>query len=177
MGRIKVLKYKMAREYLKIVYYIFLGAFAAVAVLMIVSIFPVAGNYKIMIVRSGSMEPAIRTGSVVFVKSAEKYRIGDIITFNATNKKGTTITHRIAEMRVETGNPIYITKGDANNSPDSREIRPREIIGKVLLDIPYIGYVVAVVQKPTGFMLIIIPAAIIIFDEARKIIKQIRKTG
>jgi signal peptidase len=84
-------------------------------------------------------------------------------------------THRIQEMRVVGGEPVYITKGDANNAPDVREVQKKDVIGKVLFDIPYAGFAVASAKKPLGFaIIIIVPALIIIFDEIRKIIKEVK---
>ena len=72
--------------------------------------------------------------------------------------------------------PRYITKGDANNAPDQEEITKREIIGKVLFSVPYLGYAVDFAKKPLGFsLIIIIPASIIIFDEIKKIFGEIKK--
>ena len=160
----------------KTIYYVFLGAIAVIAVLLIVSMLPITGNYKILTVLSGSMEPGIHTGSVVVVKPSAHYKIGDIITFGEMSKTKTPTTHRIHDIKVVGSQPVYITKGDANNAPDQREVSKREIIGKVLIDIPYLGYVVSFAQKPVGFALIIIvPAGLIIFDEARKIYAEVKK--
>src|SRR3989344_7818777 len=99
-------------------YYIFFGALILVALIVVISAFPIQGNIKIKVVESGSMEPAIKTGSVALIRPASSYKIGDIITFegNFKNAKGQKVptTHRIVEMRAERGNPIYITKGDAH---------------------------------------------------------------
>jgi len=155
---------------LKTIYYVFLGAIALIALLLIVSIFPITGNYKILSVLSGSMEPTVKTGSVVIVKPSADYEIGDIITFGQITKTKVPITHRVHDIKVQNGEPVYITKGDANNAPDTREVRKSEIIGKVLFDAPYMGYALDTARKPYGFMaLIILPAAIIIYDEGRKI--------
>ena len=157
------------------VYYIFLTFIAAIAILLIVSAFPITGNFKVLTVLSGSMTPDIKMGSVVVVKPSQDYKIGDIITFGEISKTKTPTTHRIYEMKVVGGQPIYITKGDANNAPDQREIAGKDIVGKVLFDIPYAGYAVDTAKKPFGFMLIIVvPAVIIIYDEARKIFKEIK---
>lgn len=108
------------------------------------------------------------------VKPVDSYKIGDVITFASKTQNKIPITHRIVEMRVDTGNPVYITKGDANEEADTREIKQSEIIGRVLIDVPYLGYAVATAQTPWGFaILIIIPASLIIFDESKKIWKQI----
>ena len=159
----------------KIIYYIFLAFIGVIALLLIVSVFPITGNYKLMIVQSGSMAPAIKMGSVVVVKPADDYKIGDVITFQP-GRNNEPITHRIYDIRVVNGEPRYITKGDANNAPDQREISKREILGKVLFSVPYIGFAVDFAKKPLGFMLIIIvPAALIIFDEAKKIYAEVKK--
>jgi len=147
----------------------------AVALLLIVSVFPITGNYKLMIVQSGSMEPAIKMGSIVVVKPASEYKVGDIITFGPVTKTKAPTSHRIYDIKVVDGNPVYITKGDANNAPDQREITKREIIGKVLFDVPYLGFAVEFAKKPLGFaLIIIIPAAIIIFDEIKNIFQEMK---
>lgn len=129
-----------------------------------------------MVVQSGSMTPAIKMGSVVMVKPVNDYKIGDVITFGPYNKTKAPTTHRIYDIKVEGSQPVYITKGDANNAPDDREITKKDIIGKVLFSIPYLGYAVAFAKKPLGFALIIIvPAAIIILDEVKNIYGEIKK--
>ena len=160
----------------KIIYYIFIGAIVLVAVLLVWSALPIKNGPKVMIVQSGSMEPAIKTGSVVIVKSVSDYKVGDVITFGPYSKTKTPTTHRIYETKVVGGEPVYTTKGDANNAPDTRTIAKRDIIGKVLLDVPYVGYAVAAAKTPAGFTaIIIIPAAIIVYDEVRKILGEIKK--
>lgn len=159
---------------------IFFGALIFVALVVVLSAFPIKGNIQIKVVESGSMEPAIKTGSVALIKPASLYKIGDIVTFegNFKNAKGQKVptTHRIIEMKVEQGNPIYITKGDANEEADTKEIPQNKIIGKVYLSIPYLGYAIEAARKPYGFMaLIIIPAAIVIWDQIGKILREIKK--
>jgi len=68
-------------EIFKTIYYIFIAFISIIALLLIISIFPVTGNIKFMIVQSGSMQPAIKMGSVVMVKPVADYKIGDVITF------------------------------------------------------------------------------------------------
>ena len=172
---------KMTKKILKIGYYVCLTFLGIITVLLLMSVLPITGNFKLKIVLSGSMEPIIKTGSIVVVKPLSTssgqadYKIGDIITFQtAINKE--LITHRIYDIKVVGNEPRYITKGDANNAPDQREIIQREIIGKLLFSLPYLGYVVDFAQKPLGFSLIIIlPAIAIVSDEVKKIWKEIIK--
>lgn len=164
----------MKNKFLSIVYYLFLCLLGVIALTVVISALPITGGIKIMAVLSGSMEPAIHTGSVVIVRPHISYHIGDVITFKGTGSKNISITHRIAEMRVDRGAPSYVTKGDANNAPDLRVISQKEVIGSVMLSVPYLGYAVETARRPYGFAaLIAIPALLIIFDQAGKIKKEI----
>lgn len=167
---------RMIKLFSKIAYYAVFAALIVLALLVIISAFSITGSYKLFVVQSGSMEPAIKTGAVVVVKPAEEYQIGEIITFGLVSKTRAPTTHRIHDIRIQGGVPIYITKGDTNNAPDPREIRDRDIIGRVVLDVPYVGYAVATARKPYGFAaLIIVPAAIIIFDQSKNIYSELKR--
>jgi signal peptidase len=161
---------------LKTIYFIFGTFIAIIGVLLVVSSLPVTGNYKVMVVQSGSMEPAIKTGGIVLVKPIAEYKVGDVISFlNGKNRKQ-SITHRIAEIKEDKGRQVYVTKGDANEERDPEEILKRSITGKVLFTVPYLGYAINAAKKPFGFIAIIaIPAFIIIFDEAKKIKNEVTK--
>jgi len=155
----------------KITYYIFLVFIVLIAVLLLFSMFPITGNYKVLIVQSGSMEPTIHTGSVVITKPAITYQVGDIITYGIISKTQTPTTHRIHAIE----NGKFVTKGDANNAPDMSSVPANRIIGKVLFSVPYAGYVVDFARQPLGFILIIgLPALMLISDEIKKIIKQVK---
>lgn len=146
----------------------------SVVLLVVVSFLPIPGNYKLLIVESGSMEPAIHTGSVVIVKPAESYQAKDIVTF-ADKGKGKTTTHRIVDMEVAAGITYFITKGDANNAEDTNRVSESKVVGKVLTSIPYVGFILAFAKTTLGFiLLVIVPCAIIIFEETGKIFKEMK---
>jgi signal peptidase I len=166
----------MIKKFIKFIYNIFVVCLGTIALLLIFSIFPISGNIKVLTVLSGSMEPAIHTGSVVVVRPAAHYVAGDIVTFGPNTKTQIPTTHRIVETRVQEGQMVFKTRGDANNGEDMKEILASDIVGKVYLSVPYAGYVVDLVRKPIGLILIIIlPSAFIIYDEVKKIIKEIKK--
>lgn len=147
-----------------------------VALLLIVSSFPIPGNYKIYIVESGSMAPTIPTGSVIAVKPDADYKIGEVITFGPMSVKKVPTTHRIQDIRVQAGEPIYITKGDANNAPDAKDTLKKDIIGKVVFHLPYAGYLIVAAKTPLGFLVfIIIPALFVLWDEVVNIWNEIKK--
>ena len=146
-----------------------------IGILVVFSFIPFPGNYKIFTVQSGSMEPTIKTGSLIFVKPISEYSVGDIVTRRTTDPK-ITITHRIFSKTDVNGQTAFETKGDANNAPDGEKFTKEGIIGKVLLAIPLLGFPVSFAKTTQGLILIvIIPAVIIIYDEMQKIKEEIRR--
>jgi signal peptidase len=161
----------MLRKIFKIIINLVVVALLMIGLLSIVSISKI-GDFRLFIVQSGSMEPAIKVGSLIFTKSNSEYEEGDIVTRKIEDEKE-TITHRIVE-KLENGN--FITKGDANNTEDKEEVQKEDIVGKTYLIVPYLGYPVAYAQTSQGFIfLIVIPATIFIYEELRKIKKEIAK--
>lgn len=161
---------------MKILSYIFSAFLVIVILSLLVSLLPIPGNAKFLVVLSGSMEPSIKTGSVIIVKSAKTYNIGDIITFGEMKNGKVPITHRVVDIRVDKGNPIYFTKGDANEDIDQKQVSHREVLGKTLFAIPYLGYVAETVKKPYGFFILVaVPALIVVWGEVEKIVKEVKR--
>ena len=106
--------------------------------ILAVTVLPLAFGFKTYIVQSGSMEPEIPTGSLVYVDTnvdTASLAVGDVIAFDHGK---IDITHRIAEIDPGTGE--FITKGDANGSNDPDSVAPSQVIGKTVLAIPSLGY-------------------------------------
>ena len=158
------------------VYYLALLVMGAAAALLLVSYFPAAGNIKVLTVLSGSMEPKIHTGSLVVIKPEPHYRTGDVVTFGAISKTETPTTHRIIKTETQNGREVFTTRGDANNADDMKQITAGDIDGKALFSIPWAGYAVSAAKKPAGFfLLVIVPAVIVVYDELQKIGREIIK--
>lgn len=90
-------------------------------------------------VLTGSMNPEIEAGDVVLIDRTVHADLskGDIIQFR---RNGHTVVHRIVEMtQTEDGRTAFITKGDANNAPDSGQVLPDQVIGRYLFRIPKLG--------------------------------------
>lgn len=163
----------MVKALSTIFYTLFIGFIVAVAGLLVASMLPIPGNIEIKIVKSGSMEPSIPTGSIVVVKPQEVYRVGDVITFGEDTKTQIPTTHRIMEVAV---GPSYITKGDANEENDPNPVVNRDVIGKVIFHAPSVGYVLDFAKQPIGFVLLVaIPAAFVILEEIVTIVRETRK--
>jgi signal peptidase len=153
---------------------------AAVAGTFALSALSVPGGVKVFTVQSGSMEPEIKTGSVVVVKPANNYEEGEIVTFrakdSAPNSKTGTITHRINEVIEKDGEIVFKTKGDANSSPDTDTVKKANVIGREILSVPYLGYPVTFAKTELGFIfLVIVPATVIIYSELLNIKREAKR--
>jgi len=156
----------------KISYWVALGFLLVVLVFVLFPLLPIDNNYSLKMVLSGSMSPAIKTGSVVAVKPASSYSVGDVITFKKGQGEENILTHRIIGQ-TEQG---FITQGDANNVADTNQVRKEAILGKVVLAVPYAAYVANFACSKFGLiLLILIPALLIIGSEARKIFQEVQK--
>lgn len=99
-----------------------LGIVAALALAVaVVSVGPRFLPYQVLPVLTGSMEPAIPTGSVAVMipVRAEELAVGDVITFHHPNDPRSYVTHRIAAIEDDAGTRTLVTKGDANALPDA----------------------------------------------------------
>lgn len=160
-------------------YVVVILSLMAIALFSAMSVLGLPQNFRAFVVQSGSMEPAVKTGSLIFVKPFPEYRLGDIVTFKSgpdvdiKNPRG-TITHRLVEIKKDGDLLFYVTKGDANDTPDA-EVRPSDyVIGKVVFSVPYIGFPVGYAKTQNGFiLLVVIPATIIIYSELINIKKSI----
>lgn len=98
------------------------------------------------VVLSGSMEPEIKTGSVVFVNQNVKFaelKQGDVITFKTGDVMVTHRVHEIIDGKI-------ITKGDANNAPDGGYVTAATLVGKNVRTAPKLGYLVNFLQSLQG---------------------------
>jgi signal peptidase len=91
-------------------------------------------KYNAYLVHTGSMEKTIPTGSIVFVEE-HKYHVGQVITFRVN---GMIVTHRLMAI---SPNGTITTKGDSNPTADPWHPPVSNIIGGVVLALPFIGRV------------------------------------
>ena len=129
----------------------------ALAILMFVPNFI---GYKGFAVISGSMEPKIPVGSIVYAKEAafSDLEVGDVISYKINND--TMVTHRI--YSIDEKKQTVATKGDANEKVDTAEVKSNQIVGKVAMSIPLIGYITIYAKTPIGIIAICAIAAILI---------------
>lgn len=130
---------------------------------------------------SPSMVPTINVLDVIVtmrVNNPGDLEKGDIITFNSTDYRytGVLVTHRIVDIeKTSSGDYLFTTKGDNNNTQDSSRISFNEIYGRVLFRIPKIGYIQYYLSSILGWVaIIIVPAVMIIGYDIYKLVKTLK---
>ena len=107
-------------------------------------------GYQMYTVLSGSMEPAIPTGSLVYIQGMEPQNVvdGDVIALYGGHDSNAIITHRVVKNRVVMGE--FITKGDANEKEDMNPIPYSNFLGRVELSVPVVGELAQVLTSTKG---------------------------
>ena len=143
-----------------------------------------APMFNAYVVLSGSMLPTIKIKDVVVTKKIpeERLAVGDIITFISPDSRfgGISITHRIIDKIYDEKQGIYTyrTQGDNNNVADSVPVANSNILGKVILKIPKLGYIQDILSSKAGLIIVVlIPCLAILSYDIMKIFRNIgRKT-
>lgn len=150
------------------VFRIIYNFFAIVIVLffLFTSVVAVSGA-KVYSVATGSMEPEIPNGSVVFIRPRAEYQVGDVITAFLEGEQ--TYTHRI--VRID-GEQIF-TKGDANISVDPTPTRQSRIVGKVVFHLPLLGFLSQKISVPA--LIIAFAVVLVVLIAVRFIVAQKQK--
>lgn len=124
-------------------------------------------GWKALAIPTGSMRPNILPGSLVLVHRVpdSTLKVGDVITYANPMKQSDTISHRIIKIYSIDGKiPSYITKGDANPSPD-QPVVAGQVEGKVVWHAKYIGNLILYSKDPIVILPIVYLAAVLIMIE------------
>jgi signal peptidase len=103
------------------------------------------------VVAGGSMEPAIHLGSVVLetpVPVAD-LAVGDVVSL-VTGPSRNVFTHRITRVMTRDGAEWIATQGDANASPDPSIVPASDVVGRVSVVVPGLGYLVQMLDSLAG---------------------------
>jgi signal peptidase I len=109
-------------------------------------------GYEVYHVVSGSMEPEIPVGSVIYVEPVDAAQIeaGEIIAFQSGDS---VITHRVVKNQVVEGS--FVTKGDANDQEDVNSVPYAYLIGRVAYHLPVLGELMGVLSSTVGKLYVI----------------------
>ena len=104
-------------------------------------------GYQEYTIISGSMEPKLPVGSLVFVKHVNPHdlRVKDIIAYESGDA---VVTHRIISLDLKSKE--IITKGDANNVEDASPVTYQKVLGKVTGHVPLLGWIAKALSGALG---------------------------
>jgi len=140
------------------------AAVGTVVALVLAAAVPVVVGGRSFSVLSGSMEPNISTGDLVItlpIAPADAVP-GDIVTFNDPIDESRLITHRVASSTDVGEKYRFVTKGDANNSVERWSVPTSGRIGKVMVRLPKLGYVMTATRSPAARVaLVTLPALLL----------------
>ena len=122
----------------------------AVILLCSLLVLPGMTGFHMYNVLSGSMEPAIPVGSLLYVRSGDPEQVEDedIIAFYGSLEDSGIITHRVVKNIVVSR--TFTTKGDANDKEDPTPVSYDNYIGRVTLSVPYVGRVLTIMTSLEG---------------------------
>ncbi len=126
------------------------------------------------VVTSGSMRPTLEVGDLLIVVGADPYdlKVGDIIVFRVP-WSSSLIVHRIIRIDMSTNGPIFYTKGDNNALPDPGFRTAKDIYGKVVLRIPYLGSALELLQTlPAKLAIVGVIAAYLLYEYSKVLGRQ-----
>ena len=131
------------------------------------------GDLHIYNIVSGSMGDAVPVGSTVLVRpvDVDELQVGDVISFRSTSM---IITHRICDIYTQgSGEKVITTKGDSNETPDADVVFPGQIVGRVALCVPVMGYVFTFLTSKLCLYLLIIPLFLVFAYELLSLLREI----
>lgn len=101
---------------------------------------------RFLAITSGSMTPEINIGDVVVSTpvSISDVKVGDIIVFKGDSN---LVVHRVVGFSRDN---CFITKGDANENNDPLWACGDNVVGRVFLTIPLVGYPAVLLLETTG---------------------------
>lgn len=112
----------------RIIFYVSFGVLAIVCCTALLALM----GFRPFILRSSSMEPLYREGSLIWVDTrirADEAEIGDVLVYRAND--GTLVMHRLVD--------INTFQGDANQTQEHIELTDVNLVGRVTgLMIPHI---------------------------------------
>lgn len=108
-----------------------------IAAVSLLVCFGLADDVRFYRIVSPSMEPLIPVGSLVVVSASEPVEVGDVVAYKLdVGGRSYTLVHRV--VGVENGH--YAVRADADPAGPGEAVEAGEVMGKVVLAMPLIGY-------------------------------------
>lgn len=156
--QMSMLKYSLLQSFYQVLSF---GMIVSSALMIWKGLMVVTGSESpIVVVLSGSMEPAFHRGDLLFLTNfpEEPVRVGEIVVFKVEGRD-IPIVHRVIKLHEkENGTVKFLTKGD-NNSVDDRGLyapgqlwlTKKDIVGRARGFLPYVGMITIYMNEYPNF--------------------------
>lgn len=142
-------------------------------------------QYPVMVVVSESMIPTLGVGDFILVGQiqdfddvvAEHQPEGDILVFLKPGTSDEYIVHRAVEKTNNNGEWYFVTKGDNNAVQDGRPVKESNVMGRVIGNIPILGYFPMLIKTSRGLITVIGLMGIVFFADYIMPDKREERTG
>jgi signal peptidase len=140
----------------------------SLSLLAVVLVLALGGSLRVVV--STSMVPTYWPGDVLVIRPVQgEITPGMVISYQEDDK---LITHRVFDVE---GDGL-ITKGDNNLDVDPWRVQGAQVVGRPVLRIPLLGYLIQFIRTPLGWILfVILPAGFFVVQSLIKINAQLKK--
>lgn len=158
----------------------FVFTFIYIGIVRITNSTPDFFGYSIIRVTHDSMEPEIKVGDVIIIKSVEPSTLefGDVITYRGEkgNYKDSLVTSQISKEPYEKDGVYYFTtRGIKAGVVDEPEIDDSQIRGEVRYLIPYVGTIYDFFTEWYGILAFVVLLVLAFSSEIIEFLKRITK--
>jgi signal peptidase I len=143
---------------------------------------PSLAGFTFLVMQDEGVNADANPGSLAVVRTTDvtSISLGDIINYKTPASLNATATKRVVEINREEGLK-FVTSGDGAGAVQTNTVPAEDVLGKVLVSIPFYGKMVDYVQTIQGLILLIfVPGLIIIVFQLAKIVLHLsgnRKSG
>lgn len=140
-----------------------------VLMLLVAVVVAGANGVRVRVEQTGSMAPALQPGDLVLVSQTaiDDIRVGDVIGVRSAS--GPVIVHRV--LRIDgAGSALRVTtKGDANPTSETWNLRQGAQVALVRGSLPEVGRIVDALKGPLLALLVMLAALVLAIAQLRRI--------
>lgn len=129
---------------------VLVAATVGIGTAALVTLVLLAAGVRPLVVRSGSMEPAIATGDLILTVPVRARAVepGDVVTFADPTRGGTSVTHRVRAVQRDGDRLVVETRGDANAVSETWASDADATVGRYAARIPAVGRPLLALSSP-----------------------------
>ena len=135
----------------------------SLGVLVLGRVVPLLGH-PTLVVAGPSMEPTLPLGAAVVLDQVptSSLAVGDVVSLRSGAERA-IFTHRIVRLAEQDGVLFIETQGDANPAPDPSLTPAAAVLGRVVVEIPYAGYLLTLYSSVSGILFVLSTGLALLF--------------